>query len=202
MNTHRFDSELPLLMQKGRVLKVADVGIVSSAIELLNAARKEEQQKRQEMQEEWRQQQEAGFLQGTEAAKRQIMTHYWKTVVSTVAYLETLQEQLAETIVQAVRTLVQSAPPAERAIALATAAVDRLRQQAWIVLCLNPADVDPVNRLLENWKKLLPQNMRVETRASEEVKRGDCILESPIGQIDASLDAQISVIQEQLREAL
>ncbi len=202
MNTHKFHSELPLLKQKGRILKAGDVGIVSSAIELLEAAKKEEQRSRQEMQEEWQRQKEAGFLQGSEEAKKQMVVHYWKTIGSTVAYLETMQEEIATAIVRVVRTLIESAPPAERALQLATAAVERLRQQAWIVLCLHPDDVDSVNRLLEDWKTHLPRSMRVETRASEEVRRGDCVLESPIGRIDASLETQITIIQDQLKKAL
>jgi type III secretion protein L len=202
MNTHRFHGELPLLSQKGRILKAADVDVVSSAIELLEAAKEEEQRKRHEIQEEWQRQKEEGFRQGSEEAKRQLVVHYWKTIASTVAYLEAMQEQIAEAIVRAVRTLIESAPPAERAIQLATAAVERLRQQAWIVLCLHPDDVDPVNKLLENWKTQLPRSMRVETRASEEVGKGDCVLESPIGRIDASLDTQIHIIQEQLKKTL
>jgi type III secretion protein L len=202
MNTHRFHNELPLLSHKGKILKAADVGVVSHAMELLEAAKNEEQKKRYEIQEEWQRQKEAGFRQGKEEARRQLIVHYWKTVTSTIEYLETMQEQMADAIVRAVRTLIQSAPPAERAIQLATGAVERLRQQAWVVLCLHPDDVDSVNRLLEDWKIRLPRNMRVETRASEEVGRGDCVLESPIGRVDASLETQINIIQEQLKNTL
>ncbi|PWU07786.1 MAG: hypothetical protein C5B47_05605 [Verrucomicrobia bacterium] len=202
MNTQRFHSELPLLNQKGRLLKAVDVGIVCSAIEIFEAAKNEEQKRRQEMQEEWHRQVQAGFRLGTEEARRKMAAHYWSVVSNTVAYLELMQEQIAETIVQAVRTLVQAPSPAERALQLASAAVERLRQQAWIVLCLNPADVDSVNSLLESWKTQLPRNMRVETRASEEVARGDCVLESPIGRVDASLETQMSILKEQLRKAL
>ncbi len=202
MNTHRFHDKLPLLSQKGRILKPVDAGVVCSAIEILEAAKAEEQKRRQAMQEEWQRQIEAGFRLGTEEAQRKMAIHYWSVVSNTVGYLEAIQGQIAETIVQAVRTLIQAAPPAEQALQLATAAVERLRQQAWIVLCLHPDDVDSVNSLLERWKTQLPRNMRVETRASEEVGRGDCVLESPIGRIDASLETQINILKEQLRKTL
>jgi type III secretion protein L len=202
MNTHSFHDELPLLSQKGRILKSVDANVVCSAIEILEAAKAEEQRKRQAMQEEWQRQVEAGFRLGIEEAQRKIATHYWSMVSNTVAYLEAIQGKMADTIVQAVRTLIQAAPPAEQALQLATAAVERLRQQAWIVLCLHPDDVDSVNSLLEKWKTQLPRNMRVETRASEEVRRGDCVLESPIGRIDASLETQLSILQEQLKKTL
>ncbi|QQY07599.1 MAG: hypothetical protein JMM75_03005 [Candidatus Xiphinematobacter sp.] len=110
---------------------------------------------------------------------------------------------MAETIIEAVRILIQTTPDAERVLQLAAAAVERLQQQSWIVLCVHPEDIDGVNILLEGWKKIfLPRQMRVETRSSEEVGRGDCVLESPIGRIDVSLEAQLKVIQEQMQEML
>lgn len=202
MNTYRFHNELPLLSQQGRILKASKLRIVSTAIELLETTKAEVKRKHQESQEEWNRQREIGFLQGSDIARREAIIHHWKMIISTVAYLESIQEQMAEAILQGVRTLIQTTPPPERALQLATAAVERLRQQAWVVLCLHPEDVDSVNGLLESWKTQLPRNMRVETRASEEVSRGDCVLESPIGRIDASLEMQLNVIRDQMQKSL
>ena len=202
MNTYKFHDELPLMRQRGRILKAPERSIIFSAVELLEAAKAEAQKRFDDAEAEWKRQQEAGYRQGNEDARRQTILHHWKTIANTVAYLETLQEQMVETIVQIVRTLIQAAPPAERVLQLASAAIDRLRQQSWVVLCVHPEDIDGVNSLLESWKGQLPQGMRVETRSSEDVGKGDCVLESPIGRIDASLETQLSVIQEQMQRTL
>jgi type III secretion protein L len=189
--------------QQGKILKASSYRVVSSAIELLEAAKTEAQKRRQEAEIEWGLQQRLGYQQGSERARREAIRHHWTVIANTLEYLNTLQEQMVETIVEAVRILIQTTPAAERVLHLATAAVERLRQQSWIVLCVHPEDIDGVNILLEGWKKIfLPRQMRVETRSSDEVGRGNCVLESPIGRIDASLEAQLQVIQEQMREAL
>ncbi|QQY08477.1 MAG: type III secretion system stator protein SctL [Candidatus Xiphinematobacter sp.] len=203
MNTYRFHKELPPVHQQGKILKASSYKTVSSAIELLEISKTEAQKRRQEAEVEWRRQQELGYQKGSEMARQEAMRHHWATIANTLDYLSALQEQMAETIIEAVRILIQTTPDAERVLQLAAAAVERLQQQSWIVLCVHPEDIDGVNILLEGWKKIfLPRQMRVETRSSEEVGRGDCVLESPIGRIDVSLEAQLKVIQEQMQEML
>jgi type III secretion protein L len=202
MSTRSFHDELPLLQQSKKILKANESNAISAAIKLLEAAKEDIKKKKKEIQQERKLEKKAGFEEGQENARKEAILHHWKTVINTVTYLESMQEEMAKAISHAVRKLIQTAPPAEQAIQLATAAVERLRQQAWVVLCLHPEDVDAVNRLLENWKTHLPQNMRVETRASKEIHRGDCVLESPIGRVDASLETQLSIIQEQMQKML
>jgi len=203
MNLYRFHKELPSMHQRGKVLKASSYKVVSSAIELLEAAKIKAQKRRREAEVEWKLQQRLGYQQGSEEARLEAIRHHWTIIASTLEYLNALQEQMVETIVEAVRILIQTTPAAERVLQLATAAIERLRQQSWIVLCVNPEDIDGVNILLEGWKKIfLPRQMRVEARSSEEVERGDCVLESPIGRIDASLEAQLQVIKEQMQEVL
>lgn len=203
MNSYKFHEELPLMRQQGRVLKASDHSVVATAIELLEIAKTEAQKRREEAEVEWKLQQEMGYRQGREQARREAILHHWTIIANTVSYLSVLQEQMVETILEAVRIIIQETPASERVLQLAAAAVERLRQQAWVVLCVHPEDLDGVNILLEGWKKkCLPKQMRVETRASEEIGKGNCVLESPIGRIDASLDTQLQVIQEQMRGIL
>ncbi len=92
-------------------------------------------------------------------------------------------------------------PAEERFYQLVGQALEELKQQPRIILQVNPRDRDAVEAALPRLQKLMPSGSTIEVRRGEELSLNSCILESPLGLVDASLESQLAILESSLSAA-
>lgn len=197
----QWDKDLPSYLQKGPVLLQKDQAVCLQAVDLLEQARAHAASMKKTTQEEFERQKKLGYEQGLQEGRAAATAHQLKTVLASLDYYEQSRNQLVGVVISCVRRFIMDLPPEERFYQLVGQALDELKQQPRIVLQINPKDREALEAALPRLQKLMPSGTSIEIRAREELTPNSCILESPIGLVDASLDSQLTILENSLKEA-
>ncbi|MBX9743330.1 MAG: type III secretion system stator protein SctL [Chthoniobacterales bacterium] len=197
----QWDQDLPDHLQQGTVLFQKEGALCHEAIELLEKARASTAAMAQQAKEEFEFQKKKGYEEGLSAGKAAAAAYNVKTVLASLTYFEQSRNQLIQVVINCVRGFVMELPPQERFYQLVGKALEELKQQPRIVLQVNPQDREAVESSLKRLSDLMPTQTMIEVRAREELGPNSCVLESPLGLIDASLESQLAILETSLNEA-
>jgi flagellar biosynthesis/type III secretory pathway protein FliH len=68
-------------------------------------------------------------------------------------------------------------------------------------LQIHPKDQEAVEAAITKLQPRMPTGSTIEIRLHEELNPGSCVLESPLGLVDASLESQLSILENSLLAA-
>ncbi|MCB9365969.1 MAG: hypothetical protein H6508_02105 [Calditrichaeota bacterium] len=71
-----------------------------------------------------------------------------------------------------------------------------------VTIRVNPQDVTIVKQIAEQLKEILGSSSVLDFRPDETLKRGDCLVDSDIGSLDARLATQLAALREQLETSM
>lgn len=197
----QWDKDLPNHLQQGTVLAQKEGALCLEAIGLLEKARTSAAAMAKQGEEEFELQKKKGYEEGLNAGKAAAAAYNVKTVLASLDYFERSKKQLIEVVINCVRRFVMELPPEERFYQLVGKALDELKQQPRIVLQISPKDREAVEGALERLSKLMPSETILEVRTREELGANSCVLESPLGLVDASLESQLAILESSLNVA-
>lgn len=198
----QWDKDLPSYVQQGSVIFQKEGALCYEATELLEKARATAASIIEEAKKEFEVQKKKGYEQGLSDGKAAAAAYNIKTVVASLNYFEQSQHELIEVVVSCVRRFVMELPPEERFYQLVGQALEELKQQPRIILQVNPKDRDAVEAVLPRLQKLMPSGSTIEVRTREELSLNSCVLESPLGLVDASLESQLAILETSLSAAV
>jgi len=92
-------------------------------------------------------------------------------------------------------------PPEERFYQLIGKALDELKQQPRIILQIHPQDRTAVDAVVSRLQTRMPVGSKIEVRTREELVPNSCVIESPLGLVDASLESQLAILEASLGQA-
>ena len=197
----QWDQDLPSYLQQGPVIHQKDMALCREAVDLLREARKRSDDTIEASKQEFERQKKLGFEQGLQEGRDAAIAHNIKTVLATLDYYEKSQHQLVGMVISCLRRLIMDLPPEERCYQLIGQALDAFRQQPHIVLQINPKDHDVVQAAITRLQSRMPAGSAIEIRMHEELNSGSCVLESPLGLIDSSLESQLAILENSLLTA-
>lgn len=189
----------PLLVP-GSILRREDLEILDRAEVLLEEAarlRAEAEVAASEAAEKARRQ---GLEKGLEEGRAEAALQHWKTVLATARYLSSAQDALLDTVVECVRRTVLDLPPRERMQQLLGKALGDLAGSPRITVSVAPSDSATVQQVLGDLAGRL-QGVSVEVKVRPDLDEGACVLESPLGIVDASLESQLASIRSAVSSA-
>lgn len=190
------DPDLPPITSP--VLTPVETVQISEALRILEEARHHADTLRSSTNTAFEQEMQRGYHEGLEKAKAEAAKHHFKTVLSTIRYFDGLEQKFASTLAACLQNLILSMPPEQRLVELARKALQGLKQETRITLRVHPDDLAALFAQMAELRVGLADSTQIELRGDGTLKRGDCVLESPIGVINASLDKQLEVLQQQL----
>ena len=180
-----------------KLLKASEARPFLEALELSAAimARAAELESQAETAREARQKQgyEDGLAQGRDEMAMKMMD----TVMASVEYLERIEGDLAAIVEEAVRKIIGDLPAGEVAVGLVKKALSTMRSDRRILVRVAPADEPEVRSAL-----LGPSangSAFLDVRADGRLTRGQCVLESELGVVEASLQIQLKNLSKALR---
>ena len=182
-------------------MKRAEAQAVASALELLDAARKEADDIRQKAQEEFEAQRKLGYEKGMEDSKEEIAIQKLEQVEKSIDYLGTMENKIVDIVLTALRKCIAEIGDHELMVQVIQKAMQAvIRNQQQIALKVSPEMLPTVKSRLDEILSKFPGVNYVNLMEDSKLKGVACILETDAGNVDASLDIQLSAIEKALRK--
>ncbi|MCK5902353.1 MAG: type III secretion system stator protein SctL [Cocleimonas sp.] len=139
-----------------------------------------------------------GIAQGEEASKQQLSDQMLKVSVANTAQLEHVEQKLAGVVVDAVRKIIEDFDDNELALSLVRKGLKLVAKSQRVVVRVHP---EGMNQLMQSLMKLEHNIEFLEVMPDKSLARGDCVLESDIGIVKASVEDQLQQIEKAIKAA-
>jgi type III secretion protein L len=146
--------------------------------------------------------QERGYADGRESALMDQAEKMIETVGRTVDYFTNVENEMIDLVMMAVRKVVDGFDDREKTLIVVRNALAVVRNQKQMTLRLHPDEVDTVRERVNDLLAAYPGVGYLDILPDGRLERGSCILESEIGLVEASLEAQISALRNAFERML
>ena len=178
-----------------KVLKASQYQTMHAGLEIIEAAKLHAQEIEQAAQAMFESEKERGFNEGMMESKIEQSEQMLKMVDRTINYLSEIENTMADILMSAVKKIIEGFDKKTLVIGLIKSALHHVRNQHEVVVRVPPAQYqhvkESVNDILVHYKGVGFINPVSDPRLSA----GQCILESKIGVIDASIDLQLEALK-------
>ena len=197
----QWDKDLPSYLLRGPVLTQQELAICLQASDLVEKGRARVVVMEENSKKEFENQKKLGYETGLSEGRAAAAAHNIKTVLASLDYFERSRNQLVGVVISCMRHFILDLPPEDRFYQLIGKALDEVKQQPRIVLQIHPQDREAVDAVMPKLQQLMPEGSKIEVRAREELAPNSCVLESPLGLVDASLESQLAILESSLLKA-
>ena len=190
-----------VLQSDRRVVKATDVATVRSAVEIIAAAEAEAARIREEAKAAFEAEKRRGYEKGISDGKMEIAMQKLDQVDSSVAFMEGVEEKMAEVVMKALKTCVTEIGDREMVVQIVRktmAAV--IRTQRNVTLKVAPELVETVRARVSELTAGFPTIETFDVVEDPRLKGAACILETEAGVADASVDTQLAAIEKSLKK--
>ena len=185
----------------GPVIPREAIWLSRDAAAIVDAARTEAAQLARAAQAAYDDCRRRGHDAGLEAARAEWGAQMATRVAETERYLDSFDERLIDLVIQAVHRLVGELPEPQRVAALLRSLLDTARDQARVRLYVHPQRLAAVQACVAGLRGDYPHIQALEVVADGALEHRQCRLESEIGSVETSLDAQLEALRHALRQA-
>lgn len=189
-----------VLASDRRVVKATDVGTVRAAADVLAAAEAEAARIREEAKAAFETERKRGYAQGLADGKMEIAAQKLDLVDASVAFMEGVEQKMADVVMKALRSFVVSVGDREMVIQIVRktmAAVIRTQKQ--VVLKVAPEMVATVTARVAEFRAAYPVVETLDVVADARLSGAACVLETEAGVADASVETQLAAIEKSLK---
>ena len=180
-----------------RILKQEEYSKLISAAEIIAAAEAEAQKIRADAEEAYNARKEEGYSDGVMEGQLQQAEKMLETGMQAVEYLEGLERQIVEVVSTAVRKIIGELDDKERIVRIVRTALEQVRGRQRVVVRVSPEEEAYVNEAFNVMTGKSKSALEIVSDAR--MKPGDCVLESEMGLIEASLPVQLKAIENALK---
>ena len=190
-----------VLQSDRRVVKATDVGTVCAATEIIAAAEAEAARIREEAKAAFEAEKQRGYEKGLSDGKMEMAMQKLDQVDSSVAFMESVEEKMAEVVMKALRTCVMEIGDREMVVQIVRktmAAV--IRTQRTVTLKVAPELVETVRARVSELTTTFPTIETFDVVEDSRLKGAACVLETEAGVADASVETQLAAIEKSLKK--
>lgn len=178
-----------------KILKAGDYSVLLEANALLEAARPRAARIEQEAQKAYEERREEGYRDGQEAGKLELAEKVMETVLSSVEFIEGIEDTLVSVVNMAVRKIVGEIDDGERIVRIVRTALNTVRGQQKVTVRVCPADEEAVSQALAAMTAGSSETAFLTVVADARMEKNACLLESELGVVDASLETQLKAFE-------
>ncbi len=188
------------IMSDRRLVKADEVGTVCSADEIISAAQADAARIREEAKAAFEEEKRKGYEKGLMDGKMEIAEHKLDLVDQSVAFMESVEEKMADIVMKALKSCVVEIGDKEMVVNIVRktmAAV--IRTQRHVTLKVAPEMVEVVKSRLKEITANYPTVEEFDVVEDERLKGSACVLETESGVADASAETQLAAIERSLK---
>ncbi len=140
-----------------------------------------------------------GIAQGEEESRRQLAERMLKASSDAVTQLAKIEKDLVEVVINAVRKIIDDYDNDALALAMVKDGLKLVCKSQRVIVRVNPEQMDSLMQGLKN----IEHNIDfLEIMPDKELEKSDCVLESELGIVRASLEEQMQYIENAIRTTL
>jgi type III secretion protein L len=137
--------------------------------------------------------------QGLAEGKAEIAMQMLDTVASSVEQLAGMESSLVDIVMRSLRTILGKFDHDELVAQVVSHALRMVRDEKKVLLRVAVEDADAVTARIDGIVRQYPGMGRVDIAPDAALTPGQCVLETEIGVVDASLERQLAMIEENFR---
>ena len=182
-----------------KIIRKDDLEKFFAAEEIILESKKKAQEILDKAEEIYKNRFEQGLTEGKEEGKSEYTLKIMDMVLSQVDSLESLEKQLVEVVTKSVNKIIGDLDEKDRIVRVVRKGLSAVRGEKRIVVRVSTHDEPIVREDLKAY--LLSDDGRsgyIEVIGDVNLKKGDCILETQMGVVEASLDTQLKILSESL----
>ena len=190
-----------VLQSDRRVVKATDVATVRSAVEIIAAAEAEAARIREEAKAAFEAEKRRGYEKGLDDGKMEIAMLKLDQVESSVAFMENVEEKMAEIVMKALKTCVTEIGDREMVVQIVRKTMNAvIRTQKHVTLKVASDMVETVRARVSELTTDFPTVETFDVVEDPRLKGAACVLETEAGVADASVETQLAAIEKSLRK--
>ena len=189
------------LQTERRVVKAADAATVRSAAEIVAAAEAEAARLREDAKAAFEEERRKGYEKGLQDGKLEISMQKLELVDSSVAFMESVEQKMAEVVMKALRAFVVEVGDEEMVVQIVRKTMNAvIRTQRQVTLKVAPEMVEAVRSRVAEFRVAYPTVDTLDVVEDPRLKGAACILETEAGVADASVETQLAAIEKSLKK--
>ena len=185
-----------------QVIRASDYAALTEAEDILAGARARAAeivlQAERELEEKRRQGYEDGVIEG----KAEIAERFFDTVSASVEHLSGMESALVELVMRSLKAILGNFDNTALVEETVGHALRLVRDEKRVILRVAVDDAGVVENRLAEFARRYPGLGRIDVVPDAALSTGGCIMETEIGVIDATLERQLSIIENSFRKQL
>ena len=183
-----------------RIVKATDVATVVNASEIIAAAEADAAKIREQAKDEFEAERKRGYEKGIADGKMEIAMQKLDLVDSSVSFMESVEQKMADIVMKALRTFVVEIGDKEMVVQIVRKTLNAvIRTQRQVTLKVAPEMVETVKAKLGEIRMQYPTIETFDIVEDPRLKGTACVLETEAGAADASVETQLAAIEKSLQ---
>jgi type III secretion protein L len=190
--------DLGRLDKSKKIIKASDVWAFHDARKAVEDGRSRRNQILDAAMAAFEAEQRRGYLEGRESARLEQTGNMVSIISQTVDYFAKVEEQMVELVLEAVRRIIDDYSDHEKIQMVVKTSLALVRGRRQISVKVHPLNLDTIHSQIAGLLEKYPGIERLEVIADSQLAKDACIIESDIGQVEASMSGQIDALRESL----
>ena len=140
-----------------------------------------------------------GIAQGAEESRKQLAEQMLNAASNATAQLAKVEKDLLDVVINSIRKIIDDYDNDELALAMVRNGLKLVCKSQRVIVRVNPEKMD---KLMQGLKNVNHNIDFLEIMPDKELALTDCVLESELGIVRASLEEQMQAIENAIRSAL
>lgn len=184
-----------------RLVKVTDVATARSATEIIAAAEADAARIREEAKAAFEAEKQRGYQKGIADGKMEIAMLKLDQVDSSVAFMESVEQKMADVVLKALRSFVVEVGDKELVVQIVRKTMNAvIRTQKQVLVKVAPEMVETVRARIAELRLTYPTVESFDVVEDSRLKGAACVLETEAGVADASVEMQLAAIEKSLKK--
>ena len=190
-----------VLQSDRRLVKAAEVATVQTAEEIVAAAEAEAARIREEAKAAFEEERKRGYEKGLADGKLEISMQKLDLIDSSVAFMESVENKMADVVLKALRSCVVEIGDKEMVIQIVRKTMNAvIRTQRQVTLKVAPEMVEVVRGRVAELKAAYATIETLDVVEDPRLKGTACVLETEAGVAEASAETQIAAIEKSIQK--
>lgn len=183
-----------------RVLKASEYQAIVSSDSIIDDARDRAQEIEDRAREAFEEEKRRGYREGMLEAKKQMMQNMLDVMTKAKANLRHQETQIVATVIAALRKVIGDMDKESLIRCVVQKALSLVGSEPRVIVHVSPCQREVVEKEVGAIVSTYPLVATFAVVSNETLDELDCILETPIGKVVASLDEQLEIICSALKK--
>lgn len=186
-----------------KIIKRDELERYYAANEILEASHHLAAQLEQQARDDHKRRYNEGYVEGVEAGKSEYSLKIMEMVMTQLDALENLENQIVDVVIASVHKIVDEIDDRELIVRVVRKGISAVRGEKRLLVRVSLADEATVSASLKS-SIISADGMSgyLEVVGDSYLKQGDCIIETDMGVVEASLSTQLRILEQSLRSVV